>query len=125
MKLCRLSVTLMMVACLLRTTVSGAWWVDRDPEEPSGPAPGPGSALGLGLDRTVRCSVTLTMVACLFSVNCLEFGSIGWSAVGDGDWPGRVEPGKLAERLTFLEEMVMEEKPALFWGMSVATAELV
>lgn len=104
-----------MVACRLRTTVSGAWWVDREPEEPSGLAPGPGSALGL--DRTVRCSVTLTMVACLFSINCLEFGSTGWSAAGrggDGDWPGMEEPGKLAERLTFLEEMVMEEKPALF-----------
>lgn len=126
LKLCRLSVTLMMVACLLRTTVSGPWWVDREPEEPSRPAPGAGSALGL--DRTVRCSVTLTMVACLFSVNCLEVGSIGWSEAGrggDGDWLHRVEPGKLAERLTFLEEMVMEEKPALFWGMSVATAELV
>lgn len=118
----------MMVACLLRTTVSGAWWVDREPEEPSVPVPGPGSGLALGLETTVLCSVTLTMVACLFSVNCLEFGSIGWSAAGigeDGDWPGRVEPGKLAERLTFLDEMVMEENPAVFWGTSVATAELV
>lgn len=68
------------------------------------------------------------MVACLFSVSCLEFGSIGWPLTGGGgvdDWPGWAEPWKLAERLTFLEEMVMEEKPALFWGMRVVTAELV
>lgn len=108
--------------------MSGACWVDRGSEEPSGRAPGAGSGLALGLERMVLCSVTLTIVACLFRVNCLEFGSIGWSAAGrgeDGDWPGWVEPGKLAERLTFLEEMVMEEKPALFCGMSVVTAELV
>lgn len=94
-----------MVAFLLRTTVSEAWFAGGAPAL---------SALGTGLD-IVLCSVTLTMVACLFTVNCLEFGSMGWLAGGgDGDSLEWGEPGKLADRLTFLEEMVMEEKPALF-----------
>lgn len=55
-----------------------------------------------------------------------------WSASdGEGDslaWEERLwvsEAVKLADLLTFLEEMVMEEKPALFCGMIVVTAELV
>ncbi|TNN73861.1 hypothetical protein EYF80_015878 [Liparis tanakae] len=118
------SVTLMMVAFRLWTTVSRAWpsraWPSR-----AWPSGGVTTFLWLkeGLD-TILCSVTLTIVAFLCTVTILEFGSM----VGDGDSPERPKassPGKLAERLTFLEEMVMEEKLALFWGMSVVTAEWV
>lgn len=49
-----------------------------------------------------------------------EGDSLDWE-----DWLQVSDPGKLADLLTFLEEMVMEEKLALFWGMIVATAELV
>lgn len=74
-----------------------------------------------GLEITLF-SVTLTIVAFRCTVKCLEFGSMGlWSmGCGEGDsrdweeWLLVSEPGRLAVLLTFLEEMVMEEKPGLF-----------
>lgn len=97
-----------MVAFLLWTTVSKALL--------SGGAPGL-FLLGPGL-VIILCSVTLTIVAFLCTVTCLDFGSLVWCAIGgEGDWEDWFwvsEPGKLADLLTFLEEMVMEEKPALF-----------
>lgn len=66
------------------------------------------------------------MVAFLCTANWLELRSIAWFWAGTGEGPGLVAfvPEKLSDLLTFLEEMVMEEKPALFWGMMVVTAEL-
>lgn len=50
-----------------------------------------------------------------------------FGAAGGGEGEGLLarKPEKLSDLLTFLEEMVMEEKPALFWGMMVVTAEPV
>ena len=76
------------------------------------------SGLRAGPDVTL-CSVTLTMVALL----CIVRGST--CGGGEGDREERPELGRLADLLTFLEEMVIEENPALFWGVSVVTAELV
>lgn len=91
----------MMVAFLLWTTVSEA--------SPAGGVPSL-FVLEKGLEK-VLCSVTLTMVAFLCTVTRPEFGSMG----GERGSAGRVsEPGRLADLLTLLEEMVMEEKPALF-----------
>lgn len=102
---------MIMVAFLLWTTVSKAWLAGGVPAL---------SVLGTGLD-IILCSVTLTIVAFLFTVTCLEFGSMDWWASGgEGDsldWEECLwvsDAGKLADLLTFLEEMVMEEKPALF-----------
>lgn len=87
---------------------------------------------GPGPDTTLF-SVTFTIVAFLCTVTCPGFGFIvePWFAGGEGDlldWEELVEapePGRLEDLQTFLEEMVMEEKPVLFWGISVVTAELV
>lgn len=66
------------------------------------------------------------MVAFLWTVNWLEFGSIAWIWAAGGEVEGLLawKPEKLPDLLTFLEEIVMEEKPALFWGMIVVPVEL-
>jgi len=103
----------MMVAFLLRTTVSKEWLGGGVPAFLV-------LVLGLELDITLL-SVTLTIVAFLCTVTCLEFGSMGeWFKGGEGDlldWEERLlvlDPGRLVDLLTFLEEIVIEEKPALF-----------
>lgn len=108
-----------MVAFRLWTTASRSWL-----------AAGVLSVLGAEL-AIIHCSVTFTIVAFLCTVTCLGFGSMDslLGGVGEGDWLDWEEwlvsePGKLADLHTFLEEMVMEEKLALFWGMIVVTAEL-
>lgn len=101
----------MIVAFRLWTTVSIAWPVGGVPAL---------FVLRTGLAITL-CSVTLTIVAFLCTVTCVEFGSMGGRASGGEEeslereeWLQASEPGKLDDLLTFLEEMVMEEKPALF-----------
>ena len=99
----------MMVAFLLWTTVSKVWLVVGVP-----------ALFVLGLD-IILSSVTLTIVAFLCTVTCLAFGSMDWwdsgeeaDALDRKEWLQVSGPGKLHDLLNFLDEMVMEEKPALF-----------
>lgn len=62
----------------------------------------------------VVCCVTFTMVAFLWTMTCLEFVFIDSQ-----------ESGRLDDLQTFLDEIVIEENPALFSGIKVFVAEVV